>query len=44
MTENLDAQALDDSPFYDTAKGILIATPIGLLLWALIILAMSKLL
>ena len=41
--EKLDAWVSDDSDFSDPMKWILIATPISLSLWAVIILVLSKL-
>jgi hypothetical protein len=41
--ENPVPQVLDDSAFCNPMKGILIATSLSLLMWAGIILALSKL-
>jgi len=43
LTEYCDTRVLDDSGFSKPMKGILIATPISLSLWAVIILALSNL-
>ena len=43
LTECCDTRILDDSDLFKPMKGILIATPIGLSLWVVIILALLKL-
>lgn len=43
LTENIIAWGLDDPDVFNPMKGILIATPISLSLWAVIILVLSKL-
>ena len=43
MIEDGDTWVPDDSAFSNPMKGILISIPLGLAMWAVIILALSKL-